>query len=115
MASQPHLRLATIDGEIARDEGIDRVLKAAKLKWKRAIRDLIYNLPEGWEGIFEEIRFIAEAAGYRPHSDKAWGAAAYVAIRNGALRYKNPIVEKEMTDPRSHARTSKVMVRTGWI
>ena len=46
---QPHLRLATIDGEIARDEAIDQVLAAASPAWKRAMRDLVYNLPEGWE------------------------------------------------------------------
>jgi len=115
MASQPHIRLATINGEIARDEAIDQVLAAASPAWKRALRDLIYNLPEGWEGIFEQIRFMAEAQGIRAHTPEAWGGIAQTALRNKALRYKSPIVEQRMTGSRSHARTSKVMVRTGHI
>lgn len=110
-----HLRLATIDGEIARDEAIDRVLRAATLAWKRALRDLIYNLPEGWEGIFEEIRFMAEARGLFAHTSQAWGGVSQAALRSHTLRYKSPLVEEKMTDPTSHARTSKVMVRTGCI
>jgi hypothetical protein len=109
------LRLATIDGEIARDEGIAQVLGAASPAWKRAVRDLIYNLPEGWEGIFEEIRFMAEAAGLFAHSSGAWGGIAQAALRSHTLRYKSPLVEERMTDITSHARPSKIMVRTGWV
>jgi hypothetical protein len=115
MTPQPHIRLATIDGEIARDEGIAQVLRAASPAWKHAMRDLIYNLPEGWEGIFEKIRFKAEAAGLYAHTSEAWGGVAQAMLRDQTLRYKSPIVEERMTGSRSHARTSKVMVRTGWI
>lgn len=115
MASQPHIRLATIDGEIARDEAIDQVLAAASPAWKRAMRDLIYNLPEGWEGIFEEIRFMAEGVGLWAHTSEAWGGIAQTALRSQTLRYKSPIVEQRMTGRLSHARASKVMVRTGRI
>jgi hypothetical protein len=115
MTLKPRIRLATIDGEIARDEAIDQVLAAANPAWKRALRDLIYNLPEGWEGIFEEIRFMAEAAGLWAHTSEAWGGIAQTALRSQALRYKSPIVEQRMTGSRSHARTSTVLVRTGWI
>jgi hypothetical protein len=115
MTPQPHLRLATIDGEIARDEGIAQVLAAASPAWKRAVHELIYNLPEGWEGIFEQIRFMAESAGFYAHTSEAWGGIAQTALRNQTLRYKSPLVEEKMTGSRSHARASKVMVRTGWI
>jgi hypothetical protein len=112
--TRPHIRLATIDGEIARDEGIAQVLRAASPAWKRAMRDLIYNLPEGWEGIFEEIRFMAEGEGYPAHKSQAWGGVTQTALRNQTLRYKSPIIEGRMIDPPSHARTSKILVRTGW-
>jgi hypothetical protein len=101
--------------EIARDEAIDQVLAAASPAWKRAVHELIYNLPEGWEGIFEQIRFAAEAAGLWAHTPEAWGGIAQTALRNQTLRYKSPIVEERMHGSRSHARTSKVMVRTGYI
>jgi hypothetical protein len=106
---------ASHEGEIARDEGIAQVLSAANPAWKRAMRDLIYNLPEGWEGIFEEIRLMAETAGLQAHKSEAWGGIAQTALRSQTLRYKSPLVEDRMIDPRSHARTSKVMVRTGWV
>ena len=115
MTPKPRIRLATIDGEIARDEAIDQVLAAASPAWKRAMHDLIYNLPEGWEGIFEEIRFMAEGAGLWAHTSEAWGGIAQAMLRDQTLRYKSPIVEQRMTGSRSHARTSKVMVRTGLI
>jgi hypothetical protein len=103
------------EGEIARDEAIDQVLAAASPAWKHAVHELIYYLPFGWEGIFEQIRFMAEARGLRAHTPEAWGGIAQTALRNKALRYKNPIVEERMTGSRSHARTSKVLVRTGYI
>jgi hypothetical protein len=112
---KPRLRLATINGEIARDEAIDRVLKAADPAWRSAVRDLIYNLPEGWEGIFERIRFMGEAAGLKPHSSGAWGGMAQAAMRNGTLRYKSNMDMEKMTDIPSHARRSPVWVRTGRI
>ena len=115
MIPQPHLRLATIDGEVARDEAIDQVLAAADPAWKAAVHKLIYNLHFGWEGIFEEIRFMAEAAGLYAHTSEAWGGIAQAALRDRTLRYKSPIVEERMTGLRSHARTSKVMVRTEWF
>jgi hypothetical protein len=115
MAVQPHLRLATIDGEIARDEGVAQVLRAASPAWKRAVHKLIYDLPEGWEGIFEEIRFLAEFRGLYAHTSEAWGGIAQAMLRDQTLRYKSPIIEERMTGSRSHARASKVMVRTGWI
>ena len=113
--TRPHIRLATIDGETARDEAIDQVLAAASPAWKRAVHKLIYDLPEGWEGIFEEIRFMAEAAGFWAHTSEAWGGIAQTALRNQTLRYKSPLAEQRMTGRLSHARASKVMVRTGWI
>ena len=103
------------EGEIARDESIAQVLAAASPAWKRAMRDLIYNLPEGGEGIFEEIRFIAEGEGYPAHHKNAWGGIAQTALHNQTLRYKSPLVEDRMRSRRSHARTSKVMMRTGYI
>jgi hypothetical protein len=116
----PDLWLVTLNGqlvpgEVLRDEGIEQVLSAASPTWKSALRDLIYNLPENWEGIFEDIRLMAEAAGLWAHAPEAWGGIAQTALNNGTLRYKTPLQEKPMTDPRSHARTSKVMVRTGKI
>jgi alkylation response protein AidB-like acyl-CoA dehydrogenase len=110
------LRLATIDGEIARDEAIDRVLDATSPAWKRAVHALICDdLPFGWEGIFEQIRFMAEARGLWAHTPEAWGGIAQTALRNKTLRYKSPIVEERMAGSRSHARASKVMVRTEWF
>jgi hypothetical protein len=109
------LRLATIDGEIARDDAIDRVLAAASPAWKRSVLQLINDLPFGWEGIFEQIRFKAEAQGLWAHTPEAWGGIAQAALRNKTLRYKSPIVEERMAGAYSHARTSKVMVRTEWI
>jgi hypothetical protein len=103
------------EGEIARDEAIAQVLAAASPAWKRAMRDLIYNLPEGWEGIFEQIRFMAEGEGYPAHHKNAWGSITRIWIDKGALRHKSPIVEEKMTDPINHARKSKILVRTGWI
>ena len=117
----PKLRLvvsnpsSSHEGEIARDEGIAQVLATASPAWKRAMRDLIYNLPEGWEGIFEEIRFMAEAAGLPAHKSEAWGGITQTALRNHTLRYKSPLVEERMRSRRSHARTSKILVRTGWV
>jgi hypothetical protein len=104
-----------VPGEVLRDEGIEQTLAAASPAWKLAVRDLIYNLPEGWEGIFEEIRHRAEATGWWAHAPEAWGGIAQTALNNGTLRYKIPLVERRMLGPRSHARTSKVMVRTGKI
>lgn len=103
------------EGEIARDEAITQVLAAASPAWKRAMRDLIYNLPEGWEGIFEEIRFMAEAAGFYAHKSEAWGGITQTALRNHTLRYKSPLAEERMRSQPSHARASKVLVRTKWI
>ena len=51
-----------------RDEAIDQVLAAASPAWKHAVHELIYYLPFGWEGIFEEIRFMAEAQGLWAHT-----------------------------------------------
>jgi hypothetical protein len=116
----PDIWLATLNGqpvpgEVLRDEAIEQVLSAASSSWKLALRDLIYNLPEGWEGIFEEIRLMAESAGLQAHTKQAWGAIAQTALNNGTLRYKTPLVERPMISPRSHARRSKMMVRTGKI
>jgi hypothetical protein len=118
----PDLWLATLNGqpvvvpgEVLRDEGIDQVLAAASPAWITAVTALIYNLPEGWEGIFEEIRLMAESAGLRAHRAQAWGGIAQTALNNGTLRYKTPLAERRMISPRSHARTSKMMVRTGKI
>jgi hypothetical protein len=114
--AQPHLRLATIDGEIARDEAIDQVLGAADPVWRRAVLDLIiYRVPLGWEGIFEEIRFMAEAAGLNAHKSEAWGGVCMAAIRLGLLVEKSPLTQERMKDPRSHARKSDVLQRTNFF
>ena len=113
--AQPHIRLATIGGEIARDEAIDQVLAAASPVWKAGVLRLIEDLPWGWEGIFEQIRFMAEGVGLWAHTSEAWGGIAQAALRNKTLRYKSPIVEERMTGLYSHARASKVMVRTEWF
>jgi hypothetical protein len=109
-------RLATIDGEIARDEAIGQVLGSADPAWRRAVLDLITSqVPLGWEGIFEEIRFMAEAAGFRAHKSEAWGGVCMAAIRLGLLVEKSPLAQERMKDPRSHARKSDVLQRTNFF
>ena len=93
VAPRPHIRLATIDGEIARDEAIDQVLAAASPAWKRAVHDLIYNLPEGWEGIFERDSF---------HGRSRWplGAHARGVGRHRADRAAQPDASIQKPDSR---------------
>ena len=49
------LFLATIDGQIARDQGIALANANAHPAWKAAVAKFIYDLPCGWIGIGEDI------------------------------------------------------------
>jgi len=110
---KPLLYLATIDGQVARDEGVDQVLRAASPVWKKAMRELIYGLPEGWEGTGEDIRFMAKAAGVAdPHSPRCWGALISASIKKGGLEFRVPWIWVTPRDVASHARSTRLLRRT---
>lgn len=110
------VRLVTVNGQLARNQGIALVIQNARSSWKRAWHDLVYSLPEGWEGTGEDIRFAVKAAGVSdPHSTKCWGAMVSAALGQKMLEYKIPWVWVPPTDVSSHARPTRVLRRTELI
>jgi len=107
------LRLIALDGQMLRDEGFARTLKSAHPGWMFQWKEIVYALPEGWEGIGEDIKHwcLRQGLAY-PHSDKCWGAMVGGYVKSGGLREKRPIVLRKPRDLPSHASETRVWVRT---
>src|SRR4249920_555963 len=103
-------------GEILKEEGIALALANADPKWKAAWKEIAYKLPAGWEGIGEDIRFMCLRSGMPlPRTPRLWGSMVSGMIKRGGLRHKVPFELSIPTDPISHGRPCKVLVRTRWL
>lgn len=105
-----------VSGEILKDEGIALALANADPAWKAAWKEVAYNLPAGWEGIGEDIRFMCLRYGMpKPRSPNLWSSMVSGMISGGGLRHKFPWEWRIPTDAISHARPCRVLVRTAWL
>jgi hypothetical protein len=103
------------DGQKRKNAGIARVLANSNPVWKNAWKILVYNLPPGWTGIGEDIRFMVEELNLPPPKlkEQAWGGlVSKVGIPLGFLEFVQPIIVRQMIDPKGHAKTSQVLQRT---
>ena len=106
-------RLATLNGQVLKDEGIARCLKKAHPVWVNGCEVVAYNLPFGWEGTGEDFRFLAtKELRLLPHSDKCWGSIMNHFRALGIMEFKTPWVWVVPSDPTSHARPTRVWRRT---
>ena len=92
-------------GRAGRDEGF-QLLELHGPEFTGAVIMLVSTLPSGAEVTGEDLRRMAGKLGIRPHHPNAWGAAINVLVRSGQLVKTGQYVQ--MTDPRSHARETKV-------
>ena len=116
MASQPQIRLATIDGEILRDEGMALAQSAASPAWWFAMLCFIAALPEGWTGLAEDIRLAAMAAGVPSPSGRGqFGSLIGAVVKQGVLIEKDPLELRKPIDAPSHASKKVVWRRTGLV
>lgn len=95
----------------ARDEGIDRVLKHARAKWREQYYDMVKAIPGGTVLSCEDIRRMAAPIIGEPHAYQAWGAIANGAIKRGLLAKTGRMVTPK--DVPSHARAIQEYYRTG--
>ena len=95
---------ARTTGEILRDVGLSLVSKAGKSAWHRAAVAEVFQLPQGWIGIGEDIKkFVIPKIG-EPHDPHAWGAVWMHASR---LKYiEKTGLHPNMKKASSHARES---------
>jgi hypothetical protein len=104
-----------MNGIRAKNAGISQVLANSNPVWKLAWRLVVYNLPTGWTGIGEDIRFMVEALNLPPPklAEQAWGGlVSRVGLPSGLLEFVMPIVMRQMVDEKGHARQSQVLRRT---
>ena len=77
---------------------------------------LICDLPLAGKAFSNRSGSWQEARGSGRTRQKAWGGIAQAALRNKERSgTKTQLSSKRMAAPLSHARTSKVMVRTEWF
>ena len=108
------LRLATIDGELARDEGMARALAAEKAAWREAWFWVVYWLPEGWEGLGEDIKHLCLAAGLaHPRKTGSWGAMVSGTMGK-MLEHRSGVWAKPVDEP-SHASAKRILRKTGLV
>jgi hypothetical protein len=69
----------------------------------------IRQLPSGWEGIAEKLRFTIERSVGKPHNDKVWGSLTRAAKAKSILIDTGRTAP--MRDPRSNGRKSTVWRR----
>ncbi len=98
-------------GRTARNAGIASVLANTDPRFKWAWKLYVYNLPLGWVGIGEDIRFAMESAGWFAH-DNAWGGMVSWAKKIGLLADTIPAGWRARTDESGHASGSKTICRT---
>jgi hypothetical protein len=104
-------------GEILKDEGVNFAFNNADPAWKAAWFDVLFNeFPFGWEGLGEEIRFACLASGMaKPSKPQLWSSMIGKAMSKGLLVFKRPLVWLIPTDPSSHARPCRVLIRTDFF
>jgi hypothetical protein len=106
-------RQATImnvqSGRAAANAGIAKVLANTNPAWKAAWSIYVYNLPTGWTGLGEQIRFSLETLGWFAH-ENAWGGMVSGAIKKGILEQTD--VWAYPTDVPSHASAKRLLRRT---
>lgn len=99
-----------MDGETARDQGIERVQQNSPA-FKVSVQAFVDSLPQGWCGTAEDFRLLYLTYPWlpKPHHPNCWGAATMNAVRRGALINTGSRVKPK--DVPSHARKIDVYVR----
>jgi hypothetical protein len=93
-------------GRAARDEGFKRVHRPTfSERVHAAVLELV-----GREVVGEDIRRYCTANGIVPHHPNAWGGVTSGLRKNGTLVFTGRY--KQMEDPRSHARETKIYLVT---
>jgi hypothetical protein len=95
-----------VSGEQGRDEGMERVLKKAGIKFTEQACEVVRHKLTGAECLAEEFRRVCIEEGVEPHDPHAWGALTNNLARAGVIE-KTGRIEKSK-DPRSHARLQPV-------
>ena len=105
------LKLDLGEGRAARDAGIASVAAGSPKWFDEAMGFIVVALPPGWQGISEDIRFLAQGTSVGlPHHHNAWGSLSYHAKLRGYLEPTGRWLP--MKDVSSHARRSPEYRRT---
>jgi hypothetical protein len=112
MSDERQLRFDLGESRAGRDEGIERIV-SSNPDWLDRGLAFIESLTEGWQGIGEDIRFLAIPVIGAPTKPKAWGALTRVAVRRGLLAKTGRYLP--MKDVRSHARESREYRRSSYV
>jgi len=111
MSDQLHFDLG--ESRAARDEGIARILKSNPEWTQRGLAFIEGRIGTGWQGIGEDIRFLATPIIGPPSKPKfAWGALCRLASTRGYLVKTGRHLP--MKDVSSHGRESPEWRRTSW-
>jgi hypothetical protein len=73
-----------MDARDARDRGMGKALDAEHEAWKLKALLIALTIPDGWVGLFEEVRVYITSKGHsQPHVPQVWSALCGAWIKQG--------------------------------